>query len=244
MNGDSILDKRLADLALDLRLGKVNAQDLAYAVIDNHDNSCHSLNAYKTWDKEKIIQQAKVADSALNAGIDGGSLQGLPVSVKDLYGVTGFPTFAGSPKSLPKRWEREGPVIKALRRQLAVIAGKTHTVEFAFGGLGANPHWTTPRNPWDRDKHRVPGGSSSGAGVTLAVGSALLALGTDTAGSVRIPASMTGNVGFKTSIGRWSVEGIVPLSPSLDTVGLLARSVEDVAFGFLALDPAVKSDAR
>lgn len=194
MNGYNILNRSLADLVVDLRSGKANAQDLACAVIENHGSSGHSLNAYKTWDKEKIIRQAMAADSALKAGIDRGLLQGLPVSVKDLFGVKGFPTFAGSPKPLPEQWEREGPVIKARRRQLAVVTGKTHTVEFAFGGLGVNPHWTTPRNSWDREEHRVPGGSSSGAGVSLTIGSALMALGTDTAGSVRIPASMTGNV--------------------------------------------------
>jgi aspartyl-tRNA(Asn)/glutamyl-tRNA(Gln) amidotransferase subunit A len=115
--------------------------------------------------------------------------------------------------------------------------GKTQMVELAFGGLGLNTVRGTPRNPWDPDRHRVPGGSSSGAGVTLCEGSAWVALGTDTAGSVRIPASMTGNVGLKTSAGRWSCDGIVPLSPTLDSVGILTRSVADAAFAFACLDP-------
>jgi aspartyl-tRNA(Asn)/glutamyl-tRNA(Gln) amidotransferase subunit A len=117
-----------------------------------------------------------------------------------------------------------------------VILGKTHTVEFAFGGLGANAHWPMPWNPRDRKAHRAPGGSSSGAGVSLVEGTALLAFGTDTAGSVRIPASFTGTVGLKTTWGRWSIDGIVPLSPSLDTAGILTRSVADAAFAFSALD--------
>jgi len=124
-----------------------------------------------------------------------------------------------------------------LRRQLGVVMGKSHTVELAFGGLGVNPHWGTPSNPWDARAHRIPGGSSSGAGVSLWEGSAMLALGSDTAGSVRIPASLTGTVGLKTSVGRWPTQGIVPLSPTLDTAGVLARSVADAAYGFAAFDP-------
>jgi aspartyl-tRNA(Asn)/glutamyl-tRNA(Gln) amidotransferase subunit A len=128
--------------------------------------------------------------------------------------------------------------VATLRRQLGVIMGKTHMVEFAFGGTGRNSHHGAPYNPWDAGAHRSVGGSSSGAGVSLLEGSALLAFGSDTAGSVRIPASMTGNAGLKVTIGRWSTRGIVPLSFTFDTPGLLARSVSDLAYGFAALDPA------
>ena len=120
---------------------------------------------------------------------------------------------------------------------MGCIVGKTHTVEFAFGGIGTNPHWGTPRNPWSREAHRVPGGSSAGAGVSLWEGTAVAALGSDTAGSVRVPASFTGTVGLKTSYGRWSLDGIVPLSPSLDSAGVLTRSVADAALAFSAIDP-------
>src|SRR3546814_6866001 len=111
-----------------------------------------------------------------------------------------------------------------------------------YGALGTNAHCGAPRNPWDAGDHRVPGGSSAGAGVSLWEGSALLALGTDSAGSVRMPASMTGTVGIKTTYGRWPVEGIVPLSTSLDTAGLLARSAADAALAFSALDPLESHD--
>jgi aspartyl-tRNA(Asn)/glutamyl-tRNA(Gln) amidotransferase subunit A len=120
----------------------------------------------------------------------------------------------------------------------ACIVGKTHTVELAFGGVGINPHWETPWNPWDADTHRVPGGSSAGAGVSLCEGSALLALGSDTGGSIRIPAALTGNVGHRTSLKRWPTDGVVPLSSTLDTVGALARTVEDYAWFFGSVDPA------
>ena len=123
--------------------------------------------------------------------------------------MTGMPTYAGSSQRLPKRWERPGPMVSALLKQLPSVMGKTHSVEFAFGGLGTNAHWGAPRNPWDVHQHRTPGGSSSGAGVSLVGGTASLALGTDTAGSVRIPASMTGVAGLKTTAGRWSTEQMI-----------------------------------
>jgi aspartyl-tRNA(Asn)/glutamyl-tRNA(Gln) amidotransferase subunit A len=155
-----------------------------------------------------------------------------------------LPTFAGSDRRLPPKWEEDGPVVAALRRQLGVIMGKTHMVEFAFGGTGHNSHWGAPRNPWDGDQHRSVGGSSSGAGVSLCEGSALIAFGSDTAGSIRIPAAMTGNVGLKLTLGRWSAAGVVPLSPTFDTPGPLTRSVEDAAFCFAALDPALGDPLR
>ncbi len=161
------------------------------------------------------------------------------VSLKDLFAADGYPCFAGSSRRLPADpWEQDGPLVATLRRQLGVIMGKTHMVEFAFGGTGQNSHHGAPYNRWDAAAHRSVGSSSSGAGVSLLEGSALLAFGSDTAGSVRIPASMTGNAGLKVTIGRWSTGGVVPLSFTFDTPGLLARSVCDLAYGFAALDPA------
>jgi len=197
-----IMQSSLAELGAALRDRKTTAKALAEAAAANHDANAESLGAYKLWAPEAAAAQATAADAAFASGNDLGPLQGIPISAKDLYGVKGWPTFAGTPKAFPPSWQDEGPVIAAIRSQIGVLTGKTHTVEFAFGGIGANPHWGTPRNPWDADNHRAPGGSSSGAGVSLAVGSALLALGTDTAGSVRIPASMTGNAGLKTGVGR------------------------------------------
>lgn len=225
----------LKALAADLAAKRTTARELLARSTAAYDPA---LNAYKLWAPDFARRQAEAADAAFAAGIVAGPLQGIPVSIKDLYGVAGLPIFAGSPRALPEAWQREGPVVAGLRRQLPVVVGKTHTVEFAFGGLGANSHWPVPWNPRDRKVHRAPGGSSSGAGVSLVEGTALLAFGTDTAGSVRIPASVTGTVALKTTWGRWSTDGIVPLSPSLDTAGILTRSVVDAAFAFQALDGA------
>lgn len=233
------ITKSLRSLAADLAERRITAQELLALSQAAHDPA---LNAYIHWAPDFARRQAEAADAAFAAGIAAGPLQGIPTSVKDIYGVAGLPVFAGSPRALPISWQREGPVVKKLRKQLPVILGKTHTVEFAFGGLGANAHWPVPWNPRDRKTHRAPGGSSSGAGVSLVEGTALLAFGTDTAGSVRIPASFTGTVGLKTTWGRWSADGIVPLSPSLDTAGILTRSVADSAFAFAALDGATVPD--
>jgi aspartyl-tRNA(Asn)/glutamyl-tRNA(Gln) amidotransferase subunit A len=227
------LDHPIAAISARLAAGELKTQALIEAAQARHDPK---LDAYKNWAPDFARRQAVAADAAFAAGSRLGPLQGIPVSVKDLYGVEGLPTFAGSPRELPPAWRREGWLVGRLRGQLAVLMGKSHTVEFAYGGLGISAHWPLPWNPQDRKTHRAPGGSSSGAGVTLGEGTALLALGTDTGGSVRIPACVTGNVGLKTTVGRWPTTGIVPLSTTFDTAGILTRSAADAAFAFTALD--------
>lgn len=228
----------LAMIAADLRAGRLSCAALGEQAIAAHQRWGGQLHAYKSFDEKRIRQQAQAADMLLATGIDLGPLMGIPVSVKDLYGVPGFQTFAGASAALPAKWQQAGPVVSRLLGQLGIVTGKTHTVEFAFGGVGLNAHWGAPVNPWSgADGQRAPGGSSSGAGISLLEGSALVALGTDTAGSVRIPAAFAGKAGLKTSHGRWSNDGIVPLSPSLDTPGILSGSVADLAYAFAALDP-------
>ena len=232
-----VLAKPMVEIATAMSEGKLKARALAEEAIANHERFGAKLMAYSQWAPAHARQCADAADAAFAAGARAGSLQGIPASIKDLFAHSAFPTFAGSPKRLPAKYEIDGPVIASLKRQLATVMGKTHMVEFAFGGTGHNAHYGAPRNPWDAKNHRSPGGSSSGAGVSLCEGSALLAFGSDTAGSVRIPASMTGNAGIKLTLGRWSAEGVVPLSFTFDTPGILARSMADAAFSFAALDP-------
>lgn len=234
--------KPMAEYARLLRQRKLAAATLIDECEANYRRYEPKFNAYKTWSGGGARAQAEAADLLFDRRLDLGPLMGLPVSVKDLYAVPGMPTFAGSNAELPEASLQTGPVVQEVMRQFGAIVGKTHTVEFAFGGLGLNAHWGTPFNPWATEGHRVPGGSSSGAGVSLVQGTALLALGTDTAGSVRIPASLTGQVGLKTTQGRWTTDGIVPLSSSLDTPGLLCRTVEDLVYSFSAIDPALHAN--
>ncbi|MEM5585569.1 amidase [Roseibium sp. AS2] len=230
--------KSIAQLANDLREGAITCRELMAAAVDRYAATEPRLNAYRSWAGDRALAQADAVDTLLATGVDLGPLMGLPVSVKDLYGVPGLPVFGGTDTAFPPDWETAGPVVSALLAQLGIVTGKTQTVEFAFGGLGTNPHAGTPLNPWSGPHApRAPGGSSSGAGISLVQGSALLALGTDTAGSVRIPASFNGQTALKITHGRWSLDGIIPLSPSLDTPGLLARTIEDLAVAFAALDP-------
>ena len=162
-----LLSRSMIEIAADLRARRVTARELVEAAIARHERYGERLHAYLLWAQEQALVVAQAADAAFAAGLTIGPLQGLPVSIKDLFAASGYPCFAGSSRRLPAdRWERDGPLVASLR-QLAVIMGKTHMVEFAFGGTGHNSHWGAPYNPWDASAHRAPGGSSSGAGVSL-----------------------------------------------------------------------------
>lgn len=231
-----LLQRPLREQAAALREGSLTATALAEAANEAYRARGTYDNAYLTWQGEAALEFARATDALIARGGDSGPLMGIAVSIKDLYAVPGLPTYAGASQQLPTSWQTPGPLVSALLAQLPSLMGKTHTVEFAFGGLGTNAHWGAPRNPWDSQTHRVPGGSSSGAGVSLVSGTASLALGTDTAGSVRIPASMTGVTGLKTTASRWPGKQIVPLSSTLDTPGILAQRIDDLAYAFDALD--------
>ena len=235
---DDILAQPLSRLAEAMRNKLISATELTEIAVSRHKKHGDYLNAYKSLDLEGAIRLAREADELLARGVAPEPFHGIPISAKDLYGVKGFPTFAGTARQLPDAWSSDAWLVAQLRAQGAITIGKTHTVEFAFGAVGINPYWGTPRNPWDEKVHRIPGGSSCGAGVSLWEGSAFLALGSDTGGSIRIPAAMTGTVGHKLTCGRWPVDGVVPLSSTMDSVGGLTRSVEDAAYFFGAIDPA------
>ena len=134
----------LATIAADLRAGKVRSSDLVSAAVQRHAAREPVLNAYRTWAGDRAAAQAAALDTLIASGIDLGPLMGIPVSVKDLFGVPGLPTHAGTNAAFPQEWQAAGPVVKALLAQMGVVTGKTHTVEFAFGGLGTNPHAGTP----------------------------------------------------------------------------------------------------
>ena len=169
---------------------------------------------------------ADAADAQRLAGRAPGPLAGIPISIKDLFDVAGEPTPAGSRvlADAPPA-TAHAPVIARVLAAGLIPIGRTNMTEFAFSGLGINPHFGTPRAPWDREGSRIPGGSSSGAAVSVADGMAFGALGTDTGGSCRLPAAMCGIVGFKPTARRVPTAGVLPLAPSLDLVGPLANSV-------------------
>lgn len=177
---------------------------------------------------EAALAAARAADASHKAGVILPPLAGLPVSIKDLYGVAGETTMAGSVvcKGEPVQTQ-DAPVVARLRASGSAIVGKTNMTEFAFSGIGINPHYGTPVNPTDQAIARVPGGSSSGAGVSVALGLSVAGLGSDTGGSIRIPAALCGIVGFKSTQNRVPLEGALELSRSLDTVCAMTRSVQD-----------------
>jgi aspartyl-tRNA(Asn)/glutamyl-tRNA(Gln) amidotransferase subunit A len=195
-----------------------------------------TLKAFIHVARDTALAEAALADARARAGTPPGLLEGLPIAVKDIVDVAGVVTGCGS---LTRRQsppaERDAPVVQRLRAAGAIVPGKTHTVEYAFGGYGTNVTVGTPWNPWDRQVHRVPGGSSSGTGVAVGAGLVPGGLGTDTGGSVRIPAALCGCVGLKTSIGRVGRSGVAPLSQTLDSVGPLAENVTMAALMFQAM---------
>ncbi len=203
--------------------------ELLLARIARHDAKLHAfVDVYA----DDARAAAAAADLAIGAGHAVGPLHGVPVALKDLIDMQGRITTGGS-----KVWaERVSPLTATLARRLIaagmIVIGKTHTVEFAMGGWGTNQHMGTPWNPWDTVQHRAPGGSSAGSGVAVAAGMVPWAIGTDTGGSVRLPAGWCGLTGLKTSVGRVSVHGVLPLSPTLDTPGPMCRTVEDAAVLF------------
>jgi aspartyl-tRNA(Asn)/glutamyl-tRNA(Gln) amidotransferase subunit A len=213
-------------------LSPVDAVEALLARIRRRDPALHAYIA--VYEAEARLA-AEAADRAIRAGHRVGPLHGVPIALKDLVDLAGRVTTGGS-----KVWaERVSPVTATVAERLIaagmIVLGKTHTVEFAMGSWGTNTHLGTPWNPWDLAVHRTPGGSSSGSGVAVAAGLAPVAIGTDTGGSVRIPAAWCGLVGLKVTAGRISTHGILPLSSTLDTPGPLARSVEDAALIYRVL---------
>ncbi len=209
--------------------GRLTSTALVQHLLERIERYDAKLHGFVTVYAGEARAAAGAADAARLAGHAVGPLHGIPVAVKDIVDIEGRITTGGS-----KVWrERVSPVTATLVRRLIsagmIVIGKTHTVEFAMGSFGTNQHMGSPWNPWDLEVHRGPGGSSSGTGVAVAARLAPWGIGTDTGGSVRIPASWCGLTGLKTTIGRVSTYGVLPLSTTLDTPGPMTRSVEDAA---------------
>ena len=210
-----------------LRAGKFTIESATAAALARIEKLDPALQAFECVDHERALQTAMAMDSLLTNGTDLGPLMGVTVAVKDIIAVNGMPTTHGSNYQPDHLQFPEGSLIKTLRAAGCIIIGKTKTVEFALGPTGINASRGTPRNPWDSKQHRIPGGSSSGSAVAVATGLCGFALGSDTGGSIRIPACYNGITGLKTTVGLWPTDGVFPLSETFDSIGPLCRSATD-----------------
>ena len=213
----------------------VDLVDAYLARIEKHEPKLH---AYTEVYAQEARLAAQGADAAIRSGHAVGPLHGVPIALKDLVELEGRVVTGGCEAFVERRATRTATLARRLIAQGMIVLGKTHTVEFAMGGWGTNSRRGTPWNPWDAQRARTPGGSSSGSGVAVAAGLTPWAVGTDTGGSVRLPASWCGITGLKTTIGRVSTHGVLPLSPTLDTPGPMARSVEDAALLYAVMQGA------
>ncbi len=217
----------LAALAADLSSGAATSRALveqALAAAEAPDGE--GARTFVFCDADRARAEAEASDALRKAGVVPSPLAGLPVSMKDLFDVAGEITAAASPTladTPPAR--RDSPVVARLRAAGAIVLRRTNLTEFAYSGIGINPHFGTPKNPWDRAHGRIPGGSSSGAAVSVTDGMAAAAIGSDTGGSVRIPAALCGVTGLKTTTGRIPLDGVFPLSATFDSAGPLAPTV-------------------
>jgi aspartyl-tRNA(Asn)/glutamyl-tRNA(Gln) amidotransferase subunit A len=218
MNDGDPAEMTVVEARQELRARRLSPDELTGAVLARVERLNPALNAYL-----RVDPQPAAGD---------GPLAGIPICIKDVIDVAGMPTTAGA-----ARWEcrpaADAPAVARLRAAGAVIVGKGHTNEFAYGIDGENPHWGACSNP--HDLARICGGSSSGPAVATAAGMALAGLGTDTSGSIRVPAALCGLVGIRPTMGRISRAGVVPLASSYDTVGPLCRTVEDTVLLFSVL---------
>ncbi len=235
----------LLEAAAALRARKVSSAELTTECLDRCARGNPRLNAFLTVTEEAARARAGEADRDLAAGLDRGPLHGIPVAVKDVFETKGVRTTCGSKLFENYTPARDAAVVEKLNAAGAVLLGKTSMHEMALGITSNNPHFGPVRNPWDHDA--IPGGSSGGSGAAVAAQMVFMAMGTDTGGSIRIPAAFCGTVGLKPTFGRVSRYGVMPLDFSLDHMGPLTRSVRDAAVVLEALagyDPRDETSSR
>ena len=232
--------KSIADYAAALRDRRTTSSALVEEALERIGNpSGEGKRTFMKAYADKARAAARASDVLRSAGLSRSVLDGLPISIKDLFDVAGETTLAGSVvrQGSPVA-TADAEVVKRLQAAGGIIIGRTNMTEFAYSGLGLNPHYGTPLNPWDRANGRIPGGSSSGAAVSVSDGMAVAGIGSDTGGSVRIPSALCGLTGFKPTARRVSMRGVFPLSSYLDSIGPIAPTVECCA----ALDAVLSGE--
>lgn len=239
---NDVSDLTVAELSALLASGQASSRSIVDTYLERIQHLDTKLGSFVCTFDEGAREAANAADAARLRGESVGPLHGIPIAIKDVFHVTDYPTRAGSAVFEVSPSQPSANVVQRLENAGMIVLGKTNTVEFAYGGWGTNTVTGTPWNPWDTNVHRVPGGSSSGSAVAVAAGLVPAATGSDTGGSCRGPAAFCGCVGLKPSFGLIGRSGMVPLSPSLDVPGLLARSVADSELMFRALVGADPGD--
>lgn len=227
MSDDALCLLSAAELGRRIARREVSPVEAARAFLVRIERSGTKLNAFLTVTADRALAEAVASEREIAAGESRGPLHGVPMALKDLFDTAGVRTTAGSRILAENVPVRDAAVVERLRAAGLVLLGKTNLHEFAFGTTNDNPHYGPARNPWDLE--RSPGGSSGGSAAALAAGLCAVSLGTDTGGSIRIPAGACGVAGLKPTLGRVSRRGVSPLAWSFDTVGPMARTVEDLA---------------
>ncbi|SMF04174.1 aspartyl-tRNA(Asn)/glutamyl-tRNA(Gln) amidotransferase subunit A [Xaviernesmea oryzae] len=220
----------IAELSALIQTGSVDPVDVTEAVLAGIKASPDKA-IFVTLLDDRALTEAKASSKRLKEGRSLGALDGIPIAWKDLFDIEGLPTTAGSKvlKTAPPA-TKDAAVVDLLKQAGMIAVGRTNMSEFAFSGIGINPHYGTPHNPRAKDAPRIPGGSSSGSGVAVAAGLVPVAMGTDTGGSIRIPSALNGIIGYKATRGRYAMGGVYPLATSLDSLGPLCRSVQDAVW--------------
>ena len=243
-NIETIADRTASGIAHAYRTGEAGPVAVTECLLERIEKAKDG-NVFLEVAQQRALDEARAAETRYKAGRPLSPLDGIPVAWKDLFHVAGTKTTAGSLllKDMPARSEDISCVANTVAAGVVTL-GKVNMTEFAYSGLGLNPHFGTAANPNDLETPRAPGGSSSGSGAAVAARLAPIAIGSDTGGSVRVPASYNGVVGFKTSTGRIDKSGFLPLASTFDTIGPLARSVEDCILADMALRGAVVSPVK
>ena len=241
-----MIDKfaNIAEVATAYRKGEISPVEIVESYLSRIEKLEPKLGAFEVVFSDRALDAAKAAENAIRSGHRIGLFHGIPFALKDIIDVEGCVTTGGSMAMQNRVAQQTAKVAQRLISAGGILIGKTKTVEVAYGAWGTNQHRGTPRNPWDMDIHRTPGGSSSGSAVAVASGLVPCAIGTDTGGSVRVPAAWCGIVGLKVTEGLIPTEGILPLSHTLDTPGPLARNLTDTVIAFDVMNGRSSGDIR